>query len=158
MDKLMERKNQFDLLTEDPNNYLIKYHHLLDDPGGMKYETIDGPYWYYSERYKEWLLVELGDKFDGASGTVDIHSNSWFFHDIVCNDACWFSGKKVSNWMASHVICDILNREAVYYRKHKKWKLYIKRKLEAPFWGLFTFLFGGQKIKRENGWFFIGDK
>ena len=148
-----ERKNQLDFLTEDPNKYLITYLQLLDDPDGMKYQATNGPYWYYSEKYDEWLKIDDKDKFDGASGTVDIHSNCWGFHDIICKFACWLSGNKCSNWQASHVIYDILKREAEYYKTHGRNRLGLKRKLESWFWFAFTFAFGGQKIKKENGWF-----
>ena len=153
----MERKNQMDYLTEDPDEYLIRYRHLLADPR-FKYQSL-GEYWYYSKRYKKWLHIKDGYKTDGATGpgVVDIHSNCHWWHDVCCDDGCWEDGTKMSNWQASTVLGDILWAEAAYYRRKGQNGLYLKRKLESVFWWVATFCGGGGEA-RKNGMFKVREK
>mgnify|MGYP003661571819 CR=1 FL=1 len=36
---------------------------------------------YFSKRYDKWVVVEAGDKSDGATSALDIDSFGWIFHD-----------------------------------------------------------------------------
>jgi hypothetical protein len=92
---------------------------------------------YYSRRYNKWVAVYTTDKpSDGATGAIDICSNSWRIHDKLCDTGVWEDGTKVTNWQASMVIYDILEQEGRHIRKH--------------YWKWATFLFGGGEC-RKNG-------
>ena len=107
---------------------------------GMKYLLIrEIVYW--SARYKRYIKCESGMKSDGATGIPDLKgSTSWWVHDKLCNNACWDDGSPISNWQCSRVLGDILKLEGHGFR--------------ARTWLVGTFLGGGWKIKRRNGWFF----
>jgi hypothetical protein len=114
---------------------------LRDD--GMKYITLRECS-YHSPRYNRWVVAHQGFLWDGASGAMDLEddgtmSNAPLHHDVLCNNAVWDDGKAISNWQCSMILRDILSAEGRSVRK-RTW-----------FW--MTFLFGGRKIKRRNGWF-----
>jgi hypothetical protein len=94
---------------------------------------------YYSLRYSEWIIVEEGDKTDGATKARDINSFSWLLHDDLCEFCVFQDGRKCTNWMASMVCSDILKAEDRWFREYT--------------WLVGTFLFGGKKIKKTNGWY-----
>lgn len=93
---------------------------------------------FYSLRYKKWVTVPKGYTSDGATWALDIFSDSWWFHDKLCDTGKWDDGTCVSNWQASHVLGDVLSHEG--------------RKYRAIYWFWFTWLRGGGKA-RENGMF-----
>jgi hypothetical protein len=98
---------------------------------------------YYSRRYNKWVIVPVGYPSDGATGAIDIDSESWWVHDKLCDTGTWEDGTCVSNWQASYVLSDILWNEGRWAR--------------AKYWFLFTWLRGGGKC-RENGMFKCADK
>ena len=95
-------------------------------------------YTYKSPRYGESVVVREGTVRDGASGAIDIESDSWWVHDQLCADGRWNSGKRVSAWQAATVLRDILKAEGRWAR--------------AFYWRWSTFVFGC-KLARKNGWF-----
>ena len=106
-----------------------------DGDGGFYYvmlETIS----YYSKRYDKHVIALKGDKFDGATGAMDIDSRAWIFHDVLCRDGCFADGSACTNWQASAVLSDILKDEGRWFRRHT--------------WHWATWLFGGGNA-RKNG-------
>jgi hypothetical protein len=93
---------------------------------------------YYSKRYRKRVIVEKGYPSDGATGAIDILSNSWWVHDKLCDTGLWSDGTRVTNWQASWVLSDVLWAERQFLR--------------AIYWFFPTFLLGGGKC-RENGMF-----
>ena len=115
----------------------IRIDPLLND--GMKFMLLT-PQSYWSPRYKKIVAADAGFKWDGATGAVDLEgSKSHLMHDVLCNNAVWNDGTRVSNWQASQVLKDILKQEGYKIRQYT--------------WRWATFLAGGWKIKRKNGWF-----
>jgi len=91
---------------------------------------------YYSERYDKAVTVPKGYQSDGATGALDIFSESWWVHDVLCDRGTWDDGTPVNNWEASRVIADILKSEG-------RW-------LRSKYWFWATWFMGGGKA-RENG-------
>ena len=92
--------------------------------------------YYTSPRFNKTVTVLKGYKSDGATGAMDIWSESWWVHDVLCARGTWDDGTPVTNWQASQVLQDILKQEGRWFRS-KYW-----------FWA--TWLFGGGKA-RDNG-------
>ena len=82
---------------------------------------------YYSRRYEKTITIPVDTYSDGASGAVDIHSNSWWIHDELCRDKQWDDGTPCSNYQASRVLADVLHHEG---RIVRRWP-----------WAIATFLF-----------------
>ncbi len=107
-----------------------------------RYEVIDDgyrllePLHYLSVRYGKFISAPKGYKSDGASWAQDIHSVSWWVHDVMCTRGTWDGGIPCTNWQASMVLFDILWDE--------------KRYVRSLYWPIFTWLLGGGKA-RENG-------
>ncbi len=80
--------------------------------------------------------VKKGTPSDGATGDVDIFSEAWPVHDVLCTDGTWDDGTPCYNIEASFCAYDILNAE--------------NRKIRAVLWFVFTFAFGGGAC-RKNG-------
>lgn len=93
---------------------------------------------YYSRRYKKTVIVNIGDRSDGATGAIDIPSLGWWIHDELCKTGKFADGTKCTNWQASMVLSDILWSEGRYIRSQR--------------WKYATFLFGGDQARR-NGLF-----
>ncbi len=93
---------------------------------------------YHSKRYGKRSVCEEGMLSDGATGAMDIVSKGWWVHDDLCNEGKWQDGTKITNWIASQVLQDILAEEG------RKWR--------SKYWFWFTFAFGGGKA-RDNGMF-----
>lgn len=68
-------------------------------------------------------------------------TDAWFVHDAFCEDPFWDDGYPVTNFVASMILCMRLKDSG-----------YI---LEAYTWFFPTFFFGGEKIKKYNGWIWI---
>jgi hypothetical protein len=98
---------------------------------------------YYSKRYKKWVHVDKGFPSDGATGAIDIYSESWWVHDKICKTGTWQDGTCISNWQASQVLQDILVDEGRLFR--------------SRYWFWLTWLRGGGKC-RENGMFKCAEK
>jgi len=102
---------------------------------------------FYSIKYKKWVKCKCGMLSDGATGAMDINSESWWFHDQLCNTGKWADGTPCNNWQASRVISTVLFNE---------WKENpIKRPfrgLRAILWRPATWLFGGQKARANGMW------
>ena len=110
-----------------------------DKNDGMKFELLH-PVVYYSKRYEKFVIAPLGFRWDGATGAVDLEgSMSHLIHEVLCNNATWDDGTRISNWQASQVLKDILRQEGYRFRQYT--------------WRWATFLMGGWKIKEKNGWF-----
>ena len=72
---------------------------------------------YYSLRYGKSVTVHAGYKSDGASGPAeDIISESWWFHDVLCDTYRWDDGSVCTRWQSSAVIYDILRDEGRWIR------------------------------------------
>ena len=105
---------------------------------------------YKSKRYGKTITVPKGYISDGASGAIDIYSDSWWVHDWICGNfhpdvdpdsprpegGVFDDGTLINNKQASQILSDILQSEGRYWR--------------AQYWYTFTWLFGGGKA-RENG-------
>lgn len=88
---------------------------------------------YYAPRKMTWtdsktgntVTVPKGYPSDGASGpAIDIYSNAWWFHDVLCDRGTWDNGTPCTAKDASRVLKDVLNKEG--------------RHIRAPFWGFIT--------------------
>ena len=110
---------------------------LEDNLRGFKYE-LKRTVTYYSKRYGHHVTAYKGERFDGATGAIDIDSYGWIIHDVLCRDGCFEDGTPCTNLQASMVLHDILAAEGRWFRKYT-W-----------FWA--TWLFGGGKA-RDNGMF-----
>lgn len=97
---------------------------------------------YHSKRYKKDITVPKGEPSDGATCAPDIYSRAWWVHDVLCAYGKFDDGTRCTNWQASRILSDILWEE-------KQW-------LRAGPWGVFSFLFGGDKA-RKNGMFRLRD-
>lgn len=93
---------------------------------------------YYSRRYGNWIVVEKGDRSDGATCAPDLDSFGWLFHDELCNDGIFEDHEKCNNLQASAVLSDIMAEEGRWFRRAS--------------WFCATWLFGGGKA-RKNGMF-----
>ena len=113
-------------------------------PGcGYKYIRLE-EFSYFSNRYSKSITVLPGELSDGATGAMDIDSDSWWVHDKVCATGKWDDGTPINNWQASYVISAILWQEWSIQRPF--------RGVRAMLWRPATWLFGGGKA-RENGMF-----
>lgn len=90
---------------------------------------------YYSERYGKSVTVTKGYPSDGATGALDIWSEGWWVHDVLCDRGTWDDGTPCTNWQASTILSDILKAEG--------------RKYRAIYWKYMTFLFGGGKCRQN---------
>ena len=95
-------------------------------------------YKYFSLRYGKWVHCNVGMKSDGATGAWDINSFGWLVHDKLCKTAVFEDGSPCTNWQASMILSDILKSEGRWVR--------------AQTWKYSTFVFGGEEIKKANGW------
>lgn len=110
--------------------------HVIKSPSdGFRYR-LNKTLTYYSPRYNKRVTAYKGEKFDGATGAIDIDSRAWVMHDVLCNKGKFDDGTPCNNWQASMVLHDILKLEGRWFRRHT-W-----------FWA--TWLFGGGKA-RDNG-------
>ena len=82
-----------------------------------------------------------GMRSDLATLAQDIDPESEFTHDAFCKDPYWDCGTPISNWQASREFRQIIIRNG-----HWKTRAWIRH------YG--TFLFGGGRVKKQNGWFF----
>lgn len=115
----------------------LEYKVIADFSSAMRYELLeDGVY--FSERYQNFISVKKGDRFDGATGAIDIISNSWIYHDRICDNPYFDDGTPITAWQAAMILSDILKSEGRVFR--------------SLTWRLSTFLFGCHKA-RENGYF-----
>lgn len=71
---------------------------------------------YYSPRYDKTVTVPEGWGSDGASGAVDIYSQSWWCHDMLCVTWKWDDGSPCTNLQASKILHDILIDEGRWFR------------------------------------------
>jgi len=113
--------------------------HVLDKPTkeGFKYVTLDR-FEYFSRRYGKMISALPGEKFDGATGAIDIDSESWVIHDVLCRDGVFDDGTPCNNWQASMILGDVLADEGRWFRRLT--------------WPVATWLGGGGKA-RDNGLF-----
>lgn len=120
----------------------IKYEKLLKPVTikGKTYKYIStNTYTYWSKRYKKCVTVGRRYLSDGATGAIDIHSDCWWIHDVLCDRGTWDCGTPCTNWQASRVLCDIMIEEGRTYTRSHSWKVA-------------TFMFGGGEA-RKNGMF-----
>jgi len=92
----------------------------------------------YTTRYHKNVTIKQGMRSDGATGSFDINSKSWWIHDQLCNTGLFDDGTKCTNLQASTIIYDILRDEGRWFR--------------ARSWFVATLFFGGGKA-RDNGMF-----
>jgi hypothetical protein len=100
--------------------------------------TLHEEIFYTSPRYKQTCTVPEGYVSDGATGAMDISSQAWWVHDVLCDRGCWDDGTKLTNWQCSQVLQDILAFEGRYWQS-KRW-----------FWA--TWLMGGGKARKNGMW------
>lgn len=105
--------------------------------GKIKYFN-EHEFTYHSKRYDKDVTVPEDMPSDGATFAPDIYSRAWWVHDRLCDTGKFDDGSPCTNWQASRIISDILWSE-------KQW-------LRTVHWGVLTFLFGGDKA-RKNGMF-----
>ncbi len=91
---------------------------------------------YYSERYDKYVTVPKGYTSDGATGAIDIRSDSWWVHDKLCDFGLFDDLSPCNNLQASAILSDILKDEGRWIR--------------ARTWFVMTWLFGGGAA-RKNG-------
>jgi len=101
----------------------IKYREVGDG-----YEATES-YTYHSPRYGREVTVPVGFYSDGATDAVDVDSDAWWVHDVLCRYGRWDDGTPCTNWQASTVLNDILKRDGYWFR--------------APWWRMATYFFGG---------------
>lgn len=106
-----------------------------NDKGGYNY-VITKDVAYFSKRYGKWVKAKKGEKFDGATGAMDIDSKGWIIHDVLCRDGKFSDGTECTNWQASRILSDILSSEGRYIR--------------SKTWFAATWLFGGGKARRNG--------
>ena len=75
---------------------------------------------------------------DGATCAEDLEPEAFFTHDEFCIDPFWDDGTPISNWGASREYRKILKRTG--------------HRLRGAVRFYFTFVFGGGRIKKTNGW------
>ena len=102
---------------------------------------------FYSKKYDKWVICKPGMLSDGATGAMDIESESWWVHDELCATGMWSDGTACNNWQASRVISTILFREW----KHKPFKRPV-RGIRAVLWRPATWLFGGGAARKNGMW------
>ena len=73
---------------------------------------------YKSERYGKWILIEAGDKSDGATYAKDINSFAWVFHDELKASGKFADGSECTNWQASAILGDILELSGRWFRRY----------------------------------------
>ncbi len=93
---------------------------------------------YHSKRYGKTVTVPVGFKSDGATGAIDIYSEAWWVHDVLCETGLFDDGTKCNNKQASQILSDILKSEGHWFR--------------AQYWYTFTWLFGGGEARRNGMW------
>ncbi len=124
-------------VIDDPSKYKASDYFLKSvDRNGKTIYIVLVEIWYYSKRYREWIICERGDISDGATGAYDIDSFGWLFHDDLCRTGKFNSSLKCTNWQASMVVSDILDEEGRWFRKYS--------------WRYATYWFGGGEA-RKNG-------
>lgn len=90
------------------------------------------PLTYTSPRYCKSVTVNAGFISDGATGAIDIDSDAWWIHDVLCERGTWDDKSPVTNWQASMVLSDILKEEGHHWRTYT--------------WKWMTYFFGGTKL------------
>jgi len=99
---------------------------FIDDHGRRRY-ILRAAFTYYSKRYNKLIAIPEGTISDGASGpAIDIASNAWWIHDLLCVTHRFDDGTRCTAWQASVILGDILKEEGRWIR--------------APFWTFFTYL------------------
>jgi hypothetical protein len=58
---------------------------------------------YQSARYRKSVTVRAGMYSDGATGALDVDSDAWWYHDVLCRYGRWDDGTRCTNWQASTV-------------------------------------------------------
>jgi hypothetical protein len=125
-------------------NWVKNVHYEHTDPSdpsvedGMKYRKIGDT----GHRGPHGLRKTIPDGrlSDGATCAKDLCPEAFFTHDEFCLDPYWDDGTPISNRQASLEYRKILKRNG--FKLRSKIRFYA------------TFLFGGGRIKKENGWFF----
>ena len=97
---------------------------------------------YESIRYNKWIVIEAGDRSDGATYAKDINSFVWLFHDELKASGVFADGSECTNWQASMVAGDILKASGRWIRRYS--------------WLLSTWIFG--EVKASFTWVFGGVK
>ena len=93
----------------------------------------------FSERYQRSIFGFLGEEYNGADSAIDLNPLCFIPHDILCRDTCFADGTPCTNHQASMVYFDQMRRYG-----HSRARSLVRY--------LATFLFGGHKIKENNGW------
>ena len=114
-------------------------HYMPIDPDhneGFKYEMLcDIEHLGHEELEK---TIPQGTQSDGATYAIDLCPEAFFTHDQFCVHPYWDDGTPITNWQASKEYRKILKRNGYPVRG---WIRFYA-----------TFLFGGGRIKKRNGW------
>ena len=89
-------------------------------------------YKYYSKRYNKFVTVPKGYVSDGATGAIDVDSDAWWVHDVLCPPGTFDDGATCTNWQASTILSDILKVD--------------QYPLRTVYWKWLTYWFGGNKL------------
>ncbi len=122
-------------------NWVEGIHYRRIDPdthSGMKYEMLVEMY--HRGKHGRIKTIPQGRQSDGATRAKDLCPEAFFTHDEFCIDPYWDDGTPITNWEASREYRKILKR---YGYSMRGWVRHYA-----------TFLFGGGRIKKQNGWIF----
>jgi len=116
----------------------VHYENAPSNKDGIKYILLTG-FTEFSLRYGKTVTCYAMMVSDGATGAADLRNSRGFWvHDRLCDRGTWDDGSPCTNWQASRVLSDILKREGRIFR--------------SKTWLIFTFLLGGKKLRKKNGW------
>lgn len=115
----------------------IHYERLEPPVGADKYEMLTT----MAHRGPNGLVktIPIRRRSDGATHARDLCAEAFFTHDEFCLDPFWDDGTPISNWEASREYRKILKRNG--------------HPMDGMVRHYFTFVFGGKRIKKMNGWF-----
>lgn len=125
----------------DRINWVEGVHYAKINPycnGGMKYEMLVEMH--HRGKHGRIKTIPRRRQSDGATFAYDLCAEAFFTHDEFCKDPYWEDGTPVSNWEASWEYRRILERYGY--------------PLRGVIRHYCTFLFGGGRIRKLNGWFF----
>ena len=107
------------------------------DSEGMLYEMVCDMA--HRGHHGKTKTIRAGTKSDGATCALDLCPEAFFVHDEFCRWPFWDDGTPVTNWEASREYRKILIRNG--HGKARSWVRHYA-----------TFLFGGGRVKKLNGW------
>lgn len=92
-------------------------------------------YIYCSPRFNKEITVHKGFYSDGATKAIDIDTDAFWIHDVLCRYAEFDDHTPCTNWQASMILSDILRSEGFWFR--------------SITWFIATFLVGGGGCRQK---------